>query len=97
VVGLVERAAEAIDSKKPPTREKAANCFVRLQRFSCPIQNVAPDGPLENILGMLPGMSNVKGFSVDEKQLKRVEAIVLSMTLGERKQPDISMRGGVKE
>jgi len=44
---------------------------------------------LENILGMLPGMSNVKGFSVDEKQLKRVEAIVLSMTLGERKQPDI--------
>jgi len=38
---------------------------------------------------MLPGMSNVKGFSVDEKQLKRVEAIVLSMTPGERKHPDI--------
>ena len=37
-------------------------------------------GPLENILGMLPGMSNVQGLSVDEKQLKRTEAIVLSMT-----------------
>jgi signal recognition particle subunit SRP54 len=46
-------------------------------------------GPLENILGMLPGMSNMKGFSVDEKQLSRIEAIVLSMTPGERKTPDI--------
>jgi signal recognition particle subunit SRP54 len=46
-------------------------------------------GPLENILGMLPGMSNLKGFSVDDKQLNRVEAIVLSMTPGERKNPGI--------
>jgi signal recognition particle subunit SRP54 len=46
-------------------------------------------GPLENILGMLPGMSNVPGFSVDEKQLKRTEAIVLSMTSEERTRPDI--------
>jgi signal recognition particle subunit SRP54 len=46
-------------------------------------------GPLENILGMIPGMSNVKGLSVDEKQLKRIEAIVLSMTLEERANPDI--------
>jgi signal recognition particle subunit SRP54 len=38
---------------------------------------------------MLPGMSNMKGFSVDEKQLSRIEAIVLSMTPGERKSPDI--------
>jgi signal recognition particle subunit SRP54 len=46
-------------------------------------------GPLENILGMLPGMGNLKGFSVDENQMKRVEAIVLSMTLEERSNPDI--------
>ena len=46
-------------------------------------------GPLENILGMIPGMSNVKGLSVDEKQLKRTEAIVLSMTHEERTRPDI--------
>jgi len=38
---------------------------------------------------MLPGMDKVKGFSVDEKQMKRVEAIVLSMTLNERRKPDI--------
>ncbi len=46
-------------------------------------------GPLENILAMLPGMGNLKDFSVDEKQLKRVEAIVLSMTPGERTKPDM--------
>jgi signal recognition particle subunit SRP54 len=38
---------------------------------------------------MIPGMGNLKNFSVDEKQMKRVEAIVLSMTLAERTNPDI--------
>jgi signal recognition particle subunit SRP54 len=47
-------------------------------------------GPLENILGMLPGMSNVSRDSrIDEKRLKRTEAIVLSMTSEERTRPDI--------
>jgi signal recognition particle subunit SRP54 len=46
-------------------------------------------GPLENILGMVPGMDKLKGSSVDEKQLKRVEAIILSMTPLERARPDI--------
>ena len=46
-------------------------------------------GPLENIMGMLPGMSNVPGLSVDDKQLRRIEAIVLSMTPQERSKPDV--------
>jgi signal recognition particle subunit SRP54 len=46
-------------------------------------------GPLENILGMIPGMDKIKDSSVDEKQLKRVEAIILSMTPQERARPDI--------
>ena len=47
-------------------------------------------GPLENILGMLPGMSNVsRDCGIDEKRLKRTEAIVLSMTSEERTRPDI--------
>src|SRR5207237_2976561 len=46
-------------------------------------------GPLENVLGMLRGMSNVRGRSIDGKQLKRTEAIVLSMTSEERTRPDI--------
>jgi signal recognition particle subunit SRP54 len=38
---------------------------------------------------MLPGMDKLKGSSIDEGQLKRVEAIILSMTPGERTRPDI--------
>jgi signal recognition particle subunit SRP54 len=38
---------------------------------------------------MIPGMDKIKDSSVDEKQLKRVEAIILSMTLQERARPDI--------
>jgi signal recognition particle subunit SRP54 len=38
---------------------------------------------------MLPGMSNMKGFSVDEKRLKRIEAMILSMTNQERVRPDV--------
>ena len=46
-------------------------------------------GPLENLLGMLPGMANLKDSSIDEKQMKRVEAIILSMTPQERTRPDV--------
>jgi signal recognition particle subunit SRP54 len=90
VVSLVERAAEAIDEEEAALLEKkirAAN--FDFNDFLAQFKMLRRLGPLENILGMLPGMSNVKNFSVDEKQLKRVEAIVLSMTPGERKRPDI--------
>jgi signal recognition particle subunit SRP54 len=46
-------------------------------------------GPLENLLGMIPGMDKVKGAGVDENQIKRIEAIILSMTPLERAKPDI--------
>jgi len=46
-------------------------------------------GPLENLLGMLPGMGNMQDVAVDDGQLKRVEAIVQSMTRQERRQPEI--------
>ena len=48
-------------------------------------------GPVKNLLGMLPGMNPamLKHANVDEKRLKHVEAIVLSMTPAERKNPDV--------
>jgi len=48
-------------------------------------------GPLKNVLGMLPGVNPamLKGANVDEKRLKHVEAIVLSMTPKERANPDV--------
>ena len=90
IVGLVERAAEAIDEDDARRmEEKMRTASFDLNDFLAQFKMIRRLGPLENILGMLPGMSNLKGFSVDEKQMKRVEAIVLSMTLAERTNPDI--------
>ena len=90
VVSLVERAAEAMDEEEAAQLEKkirAAN--FDFNDFLSQFKMLRRLGPLENVIGMLPGMSNLKNFSIDEKQLKRVEAIVLSMTPGERKNPDV--------
>lgn len=90
IVGLVEKAAMAIDEEYAKRmEEKLRTASFDLCDFLDQFRMIRKLGPLENILGMLPGMSSVKGFSVDEKQMKRVEAIVLSMTMQERRKPDI--------
>jgi signal recognition particle subunit SRP54 len=90
VVGLVEKAAEAVDEEEAARLErKLRTASFDFNDFLAQFKMMRKMGPLENILGMLPGMSNVQGFSVDEKQLKRTEAIVLSMTSEERTRPDI--------
>ncbi len=90
IVGLVEKAAEAIDQEEAKRMEKRMmTAKFDLNDFLSTFKMIKKLGPLENLLGMLPGMGNLKGFSVDEKQMKRVEAIVLSMTLDERTKPDI--------
>jgi signal recognition particle subunit SRP54 len=91
VVGLVEKAAEAI------AEEDAAQLERKLRRasfdfndFLMQFKMMRKMGSLENILGMLPGMSNMSGdCGIDEKRLKRTEAIVLSMTSEERRRPEI--------
>jgi signal recognition particle subunit SRP54 len=90
VVGLVEKAAEAVDEEEAGRLErKLRTASFDFNDFLAQFKMMRKMGPLENILGMLPGMSNVQGLSVDEKQLKRTEAIVLSMTSEERTRPDI--------
>jgi len=90
VVGLVERAAEAVNEEEAARLErKMRTASFDFNDFLAQFKMMRKMGPLENILGMLPGMSNVQGLSVDEKQLKRTEAIVLSMTSEERARPDI--------
>ncbi len=90
VVSLVEKAAEAIteeDAKR--MEEKLRTASFDLEDFLQQFKMLKRMGPLENILGMLPGMDKLKDSSIDEKQLKRVEAIILSMTPRERTRPDI--------
>jgi signal recognition particle subunit SRP54 len=90
VVSLVEQAAAAIDEEEAARLEKKLRTATfDFNDFLTQLQLLNKMGPLENILGMLPGMSNLKGFSVDGKRLKRTEAIVLSMTMDERKRPEI--------
>ncbi len=90
IVGLVEKAAEAIDEEEAMRMEKKMRtASFDLNDFLSQFKMIRKLGPMENLLAMIPGMGNLKGFSVDEKQMKRVEAIVLSMTLEERTKPDI--------
>src|SRR5213080_941856 len=90
IVGLVEKAAEAVDEEEAARLErKLRTAKFDFNDFLAQFKMMRRLGPLENILGMLPGMSNVPGLSVDERQLRRIEAIVLSMTPQERTRPDI--------
>jgi len=90
IIGLVEKAAEAVDEEEAERLErKLRTAKFDFNDFLAQFKMMRKLGPLENILGMLPGMSNVPGLSVDDRQLRRVEAIVLSMTPQERSRPEI--------
>jgi signal recognition particle subunit SRP54 len=90
VIGLVEKAAEAVEVEDAARLEKKLrSASFDFNDFLAQFKMMRKMGPLENILGMLPGMGNVQGLSIDEKQLARTEAIVLSMTSEERTRPGI--------
>ena len=90
VVSLVEKAAanfEVEDAARMEARLRGGN--FDLNDFLEQFKMLRKMGPLENLLGLIPGMDKMKSPGVDEKQMRRVEAIVLSMTPGERARPDI--------
>jgi len=89
VVGLVEKAQEAFDAKNAQEfQKKIEEQSLNLEDFLSQLQQVKKMGPLENLLGMLPGMSKIPDLAIDDGQFKRVEAIVQSMTRQERRQPE---------
>lgn len=90
VVSLVEKASEAIEM------EDAERMAKRMQEakfdftdFLGQMKFMKRLGPLEGILGMLPGMGKLKDMNVDPNRMKHMEAIVLSMTPKERTRPEI--------
>lgn len=92
VLGLVERAEKTFDAKQAATLEKKlkAQSF-SLEDFRDQLRQLRGMGPLEQLVGMIPGLSRVKGLpdaTAQEKELKRVEAIIDSMTPGERQRPE---------
>lgn len=94
IVGLVERAAETID--KDEAERLAARMTkgqFNLDDYASQLRQISKMGSLSGILGMLPGVAKVKqqlaGANLDTKILGRQAAIISSMTVKERRQPDI--------
>jgi signal recognition particle subunit SRP54 len=94
IVGLVEKASETIDQEEA---EKLAAKMMRgkfdLDDFAAQLRQIQKMGSLSGIIGMLPGAGKIKqqleGADLDTKILKRQGAIISSMTMKERRVPDI--------
>jgi len=91
VVGLVERAAEAFDETEAMRMaERMKRSQFDFTDFLAQLRMMNKMGGISSLMGMMPGMSEkMKGVDLDEKRLKRTEAIVLSMTPYERTRPEI--------
>ncbi|HXH82850.1 MAG TPA: signal recognition particle protein [Candidatus Tectomicrobia bacterium] len=91
VMTLIEKAEAAFDEEQKLKAEEIlrAGTFT-LEDFLEQMQQVKKMGPLQNVLGMLPGMpKELKNAQIDDRELARVEAIIRSMTPEERRKPDI--------
>jgi signal recognition particle subunit SRP54 len=94
VVGLVERAAEVINREDA---EQLANKLVQgqftLEDMATQFRQLRKMGDLKGLLGLLPGIAKVRKqldeAKIDERLLARQEAIILSMTMGERRNPKL--------
>ncbi|MBZ0151251.1 MAG: signal recognition particle protein [Planctomycetes bacterium] len=91
VVGLVEKAQSVIDEREA---EKAARKLQKgqfnFEDFLAQMNMIRKLGPLKKVLGMLPGVgAAMKDVDFDDKHMKRLEAMILSMTPRERQKPDL--------
>ncbi|MEN8662998.1 MAG: signal recognition particle protein [Lentimonas sp.] len=93
VVSLVEKAQENIDEKEAERMaEKMRKADFNLEDFLKQMQQVKKMGSLGSIMGMMPGMSGVEIGDAEERKMARTEAIILSMTVQERRTPRL-LRG----
>lgn len=91
VVTLVERAQKAVDEKKAAelAQRMMSNTFT-LEDFLEQIESVKKMGSLQDLVKMIPGVgSKLKDTEIDERELISVKAIIQSMTIDERKRPQI--------
>jgi signal recognition particle subunit SRP54 len=93
VLSLIERAEAAIDGEDAERlEEKIRSNEFTLEDFRDQLKTIRKMGPIEQIVGMLPGMGHIKAMAEnkpDEKQMTRVEAIINSMTAEERRKQHI--------
>ena len=90
VVSLVEKAQEVIDENEAKSlEEKIKSQKFDLNDFLKQLQTIKKLGSLGGILKLIPGMPKIDDLAPAEKEMKKVEAIIQSMTKEERKKPDI--------
>jgi signal recognition particle subunit SRP54 len=93
ILSLVEKAQGAVDEKEAERLAKkvVSKKGLDLEDFLGAMRQMQKMGPLKNVLGLLPGVNPamLQAAKVDDKKMKQVEAIVLSMTPKERTNPDI--------
>jgi signal recognition particle subunit SRP54 len=90
VLSLVEKAQETIDEEQAAKlQEKLLKAQFTLEDFREQLQQLKKMGPLDELMGMIPGMSKFKGMQPQEEDLIKVEAIINSMTKKERQAPGV--------
>jgi signal recognition particle subunit SRP54 len=91
VLTLIEKAEEAAEEEDREAMEARLRAGeLTFDDFLASYRMMRKMGPLQGILSMVPGLGReLKGVDVDERELARVEAIILSMTPGERLRPDL--------
>jgi signal recognition particle subunit SRP54 len=91
VLSLIEKATDAYDEQQSRELErKFRNNEFDLDDFLDQLRQIRKLGPLQNLLGMIPGMGKeLRGAKIDERQFDRLQAIILSMTPQERRNPSM--------
>ncbi|HEY7790429.1 MAG TPA: signal recognition particle protein, partial [Vicinamibacterales bacterium] len=93
VLSLIEKAEAAIDVEQAERLEQKIRLDdFTLEDFREQLRTIRKMGPLESLIGMIPGMGSMKALAdhkPDEKQLTRIDAIISSMTAEERRKQDI--------
>lgn len=92
IVSLVEKVQSEIDEKEAEkAAKKMQNGKFDLEDFLAQMKQIKKLGPLENLIKLIPGASKLglNNVNIDPKQMGHIEAIILSMTPKERKNPDI--------
>ena len=92
VLSFIEKAEKQFEVDEAAELErKMRKGEFTLEDFLAQLKTIRRMGPLTNLLGMLPGFGaeQLKGVKVDEREMDRIEAIILSMTPEERRRPEL--------
>lgn len=92
IMSIIEKAESVIDEKEAlSTAKKIQSGKMDLEDFLSQLKQIKKLGPLENLLKLLPGARKMglNNINIDPKQFARLEAIISSMTIKERRHPDI--------